>query len=172
MSFDPKTATLAQAKAWLAEFYLSGKGVDCPCCTQRVQRYKRKLNSGMACVLVHIYRATDALKPTDGWLHVSRTLAARKVAAADKEYSKLRFWGLIEQHPGNVDPDASTPHSGLWRITNPGRLFVENKLSVPRHVYVFKNEVRPAPKDDVPEQTNIVKALGDDFNYTELLGGA
>jgi hypothetical protein len=48
--------TIEEAKTWLVKHAVAGHPVDCPVCEQRVVIYKRKLNSGMARVLIRAAR--------------------------------------------------------------------------------------------------------------------
>ena len=153
--------TLEEAKAYLRKNW--EKGAACPCCTQLVKLYKRKLNSGMARVLIEIYNITQQKRPADGWLHVSKECADRKLAATDMEYSKLKYWGLIE--PRKDDPETGARTSGFWRITRAGRHFVENLSTAPKHIYLYNQKLFKTGS----ATTTIKEALGNKFNYTELM---
>jgi len=85
----------------------------------------------------------------------------RKMSSTN-EMAKLRHWGLIEKHYGKSEDGNS---NGLYRITEKGRAFVRGEISVPRYCYIFNDEVNGFSE----EKTTIQAALGDKFNYSELI---
>jgi hypothetical protein len=148
------------------EKLLTLRHVACPCCTRRVKMFKRKLNSGMASILVWIYRVTPTMGDDEGWLHVTKTLLEHRSNAVAKEYSKLRFWGLLEPRPKGLE-DREKRGSGYWRITQKGRAFCRGEVSVPRHAYIFDNQLFGHGS----EETTLREALGDRFDWDELMSG-
>jgi len=155
--------TLIEAKAWLDERIEDG--VICPCCDQHAQVYKRKLNSAMACVLLLINRHKGG-----EWIHVPSYINAKvrspAVAAAIRgDWAKLKHWGLITELIGER-PDGST-RVGYYMITRNGRLFAQNKLRVPRHIWLYNGSAITSRKDT--ETVSITEALGDKFDYSELM---
>jgi hypothetical protein len=153
-SEDPAVATVKEATNWLRE-HVKGTGAECPVCKRFAKAYRRKLNAGMACSLIHMYHLENSLRPLEGWVHFSKELLKLKKNAVAREYSKLRFWGLAEPSP---NADSSTPGTGYWRITEKGRSFVEGVDEVPRWVWVYNNNC-------------FATALGDKFDYDELMRG-
>lgn len=135
------------------------EGIVCPCCGQFSKMYRRKLNNGMAWSLIQIAKYFSTSAP-DEWLHVERYLKSDSRAA---EISKLRFWGLLEDSPQARDDGC--PHSGFWKITQKGRLFVSCEIRVPSHVFIFNNTCYGHSETD----TDIRECLGDRFNYEELM---
>lgn len=141
------------------------RGTDCLLCGRHAKLYKRKLNSGMARMLIVLFNMSLDLPPeANGWVHVSRILLQSGVNAVAQEYSKLRFWGLLEERP-NDNPE--TPGSGFWRVTLLATNFVRGLTSVPRRVFVYDNQCL----GHSDERTTIQEALGDRFNYEELMAG-
>lgn len=153
--------TIAEAKISLRENW--EKGTDCPACGQLVKKYVRKLNSGMARGLIVAYRI-DQEKGQD-WFHISELLT-KKIAAGANELQKLRFWKLVEQKTHNDDPDKK--HSGFWRLTERGRLFVTNGVLVPRCITMYNQKF--LGYEDENDLISIREALGSKFNYRELMG--
>lgn len=84
MSAPGPKATIEYAREWLRERLHDG--ATCPACTQHVQLYKRKLNSGMAKALIQIYRHAG-----QEWTRVQDMPNAPKGG----DYAKLRFWDLL-----------------------------------------------------------------------------
>jgi hypothetical protein len=175
MAFDPKTATLEQAKEWLrAQAY---GGTDCPCCTQRVQVYERVLNSGMAASLLAFVRVTLTLQPPDGWLKVSEDFKQvpelQSIILKNREYNKLAYWGLLEGYGKNPDPNPKVAYLGKWRVTDLGFQFARNETTVPDRVFVFNGnpKIKPPPNATI-KQVSIVDALDTDFDYATLMKGS
>ena len=144
--------TIAEAKQHLRANF--EKGTECPCCGQFVKLYKRKLNSGMAITLIRIFnRGSD-------WVNVKEFLRQNKFKNSH-DWTLLKYWGLLEES----DKSTNDRNSGSWKITEQGVRFVKNELSVKKHLYFFDS--RSYGFSD--ETTNIMEALGNKFNYYELL---
>ena len=159
---SPRVTTLLEVQQWLQKRL--DDGVECPCCTQLAKVYKRKLNGAMAFVLLLISR----LKGGE-WIHVPSFINAQvrnpAVAAAIRgDWAKLTHWGLIEELLGER-PDGST-RVGYYKITRNGRLFVQNKLRVPKHIWLYDGHTTERQDS---ETVSIIEALGDKFDYSELM---
>lgn len=148
----PLTTTLADAKAWLLNRLEDGD--RCPCCGQNAKLYKRKINSGMARSLIHIYRIGGK-----GWVHV------RAIGAQSREEGKLAYWGLLEEQTG---VGLHGGRAGYWRVTDLGEAFLKHGLLVPKYAKVYDGKVRGFEGDDV----GIREALGTKFNYDDLMKGS
>lgn len=150
----PKTLKEAQ------DDYLNSEvdGVRCQCCGRpRPRVYPRTLNSGMARGLIKIYRASP-----DDWIHVGQLFLAEGENANHAEYSKLKFWGLLEPRP---EEQVEGHRSGFWRLTDLGRAFVMGRVSVPRISYVAGQHLLRQSS----ERTDIFKALGDHYDWYEMM---
>lgn len=163
---DPLKTTLDEAKKWLRARILDGD--RCPCCNQYAKVYERKLNAGMALALVHIHLVTGRLRPQDGWLRIPKDLEGIgntvSTVLGNREYPKLRYWGLLE---------AQGDENGLWRITPEGVQFVLGALSVPKTVLLYDGKVLknvPGQPPHNPPMTDIREALASKFDYDELMG--
>jgi hypothetical protein len=155
--------TLGEARAHVRENW--EKGLRCPCCGQWVQRYAYSLHSGMARVLILVYHADkiNLMEGGDGWIHVENYLVDVGVKIKGV-HGKLRHWGLLEQKP-NDDPKKHD--SGIWRITDKGRQFVEGTILVPKKVLMYNERFLGFDGEDI----SIRQALGKRFDYTELMNG-
>lgn len=155
-------ATLAEAEQWVREN--GAEGVICPCCHQVAKVYKRKLNRAMAYSLIVLYRLSGEADEA-GFIDVPRALAKHNLVAVlrSREYQKLRYWGLAEAKGEKRDDGGK---AGKYRITETGMLFVVGNLAVPRHVYLYNGAVMSL---DTTEKITIREALGDRFNYDELM---
>lgn len=148
----PDSTPLRIARDWTRK--RADEGVDCPCCTQRVQVYKRKLNSGMARSLIAMY----ALARTD-WIHVPTAIGARS-----REEGKLAYWGLVEESP---DPREDGGRAGWWRVTDRGKQFVLGHITIPMYARIYDGKVLGYDGAFV----DIKAALGTKFNYDQLMRG-
>lgn len=129
------------------------KGVVCPACGQYAKVYKRKINSGMARSLIAMYRAGGT-----SWVDVTKVTDRRS-----REEGKLAYWGLVEEFPEGREDGG---RAGMWRVTNLGASFVNGHCSVPQTAEVYNGICL---RTYGPE-TSIVTALGDKFDYRELMG--
>ena len=138
-------------------------GTTCPCCGRYVKLYKRKLTSSMVKALILIYKYFK-LNP-ESWLHVENYLKDQKISAAVRgDFPKLRYWGLLEKQIDKRDDGSG--RVGYYKITQKGIDFVKGKVEVPRFAYIYNQKVEQFDK----EQTDVKKALGDKFDYEELIG--
>ena len=151
--------TLQEAKEYLRENFT--KGSNCPCCSQFVKLYKRKLASTPSRMLIKLNYLGD------GWHHVSKLVKGISLTGSN-DFSKLAYWQLIEEKQ-NTDEDKKT--SGFWRITTKGVLFVENKIKIPSHVFIFngKKMFSVGNRGFSDKTINIVDCLGKKFSYNELM---
>lgn len=149
--------TLGQAQLWLRAHVEDG--VACPCCTQFAKVYRRKIHSTMARDLITAH-GRMGLDP----FHVP-TLLRRAASAGD--FAKLAYWRLIVEIPG-VRDDGST-RVGWWRITDDGRLFALNQLRVPKYARIYDGRLIEL---DASDTVTIRDALGERFNYEELMRNA
>lgn len=138
--------SLTQAQQWLE--YERDNGVHCPCCKQFVKVYNRKLHSGMAVALIHMYNHRNADDKFDITTHV-RT--------KNGDTAKLREWGLITQD--------EHCESGVWKVTELGKQFVTGRVRVPSHGAFYIGTFLVLNGDDI----TIVDALGSKFDYNELM---
>jgi hypothetical protein len=110
--------------------------------------------------LVLIYRYTNEMEPPEGWVHVSNVLARTYgLAATNREYTKFKHWGFLQAH-------APVSSDGLWRITEDGRQFVCGQLKTTRALTILHDTVIAVSAD----LTDIWQALGEKFDYDELMG--
>ena len=139
----------------------SGEGSTCECCGSFMKLYKRPLGS-YARILIWMARNT---KPGE-FIRIADAAVPRWWDGGG-DYGKLRHWGLIEADTTTPDPSKKT--TGYWRLTEAGRDFAMGRSLQPSHCYVD----HPGQKlrgFETTERT-IVDALGDHFNYNELMRG-
>ena len=151
MKFDDDT-TIGEAREMMGA--LVQDGTTCPVCDQHAQVYKRKINAGMARSLIAMYRA-KAMQ----WQHVPTTVGGKS-----REEGKLAYWGLVEEEKV-LRPDGG--RAGYWRVTQKGWAFLTNTLKIDKYVYVYNGK----PLSFEGPQVTIEDALGDGFDYKELMYG-
>lgn len=146
--------TVAQAQQWLVRNV--GLGARCPCCSQMAKVYRRTINTGMARSLIAMYLHGQ---DRQSWVHLPTVIGRRSA-----EEGKLRYWKLVEERPGTRDDGG---HAGFWRLTDLGRQFVAGQVTVPKYARVYNGKLLGL---DGP-QISIRDALGERFNYDELMAG-
>ncbi len=155
--FGRQRDTLAEARAAVEIGRETQDGVTCPCCGQFAKVYRRKLNRTMAQALILIYRHA---RGSDEWIHIP-TLLVRSTLLGDA--AKLAYWGLLE--PQVAERDDGSRRVGFYRMTDRGRRFVLGQETIARHVITYNQQVLGFSD----EHTTIRQALGDRFNYDELM---
>lgn len=152
----PDSMTLGEVRAFLRENI--DIGVECACCTQRVQRYSRPITSAMAAglILVAFYVKASGTE----WTHIELFLKNKQSLPPSirGDYSKLRFWNLIEVHPEK---------EGFYRVTPKGHDFVAGTVKVNRSVLLFNNKMYGFKGNLI----SITDALKNKFDYDKLLKG-
>lgn len=163
-SGDRETTSLSAASTWVESNRI--KGAICPCCTQIAKRYKRKLSSSMAYALILIYRA---FRKQSAWLHVPEYLTEVCSTGATfrgGDWAKMTHWGLIEPKEDEVRKDGSK-RNGLYKITALGNAFVENRVRVPKYVFLFASKCLGLSEETISIEEALRKKNG--FNYDELM---
>ena len=150
LDLRPTTSITAARVKVMHEVCQNHNQVVCPVCDGLVKEYKRKLHSAMAMFLIKLIKQFDYTKD---WVHTREIFSGEK-AATDGSY--LVHWGLVEKRLNK---------SGYYKPTMKGRLFAGNFVRVPHQVYLLNNKVQGWSVG----YTSIVEALGDKFNYEELM---
>lgn len=153
----PEFKTHKEAKQYLRANF--EKGCKCPTCGQRVQLYNYKLFASSAFALIRLSRLSD------DWQHIKDFAEATDKTPRAPHFAELRFWGMVEPMPTNEDPKKKA--SGFWRITPKGRLFVAGLSEVQSRILVYNNNFVGFAAN--AELITIKQALGNEFNYEELM---
>lgn len=159
---DANITSLAAARQWVLDN--RREGAVCPCCDQLAKVYKRKLNQCMVYALLLIYRAQQR---NADWIHAPSYLhknAKRGPTVRGGDFAKLVHWGLIETKPESDRGDGSK-RAGYYKITSKGRDFVDGKIRLPKHVFLYAS----AFLGFSDESTSFRDAFGEKFNYDELM---
>ena len=133
----------------------------CPCCSNNVRMYKRKLYSTMVKGLLELYKYQAKTGLT--YAHVWENLGLR---AGD--FAKLRYWGLVKEVG---DPGNAKKTSGYWAITKRGIQFVCRKIRVPKYIFLYCAEYRGCSEKDMIGVIEALTGKNSKFNYNELMKG-
>lgn len=108
------------------------------------------------------------------WLDMAQYLANMVALGSEVkggEWSKLRYWKLIEERPPErksiLNPKPPVKTQGMYKLTDSGKGFVLGKLKVPKSLWVYNGHVIEANKKSV----SIQECLGKDYKYEDLLAG-
>ncbi len=146
--------TIDEAKDYLSKNW--EQGVECPCCKQMVKLYQRKLTTTMALGLIDLYKQTGG--NTDRAVHI------KKISIVNGgEFAQMKRWDLIDDETNDQDNKRT---SGLWHITPIGIDFVLGRSQTFAYMYTYNGKtIRHST-----ELIDIKHALGDKFNYREMMG--
>ena len=133
------------------------KGADCPVCGQFVKVYKRTINASMAAQLIRAYKLYGGRET----FHIKNILEGEGGGA---DFAKLRYWNLIiELHNDNP----FKKNSGRWQLTEHGCAFIMGFRKIPKYALIYNGRFLDFDGD---ETITIQDALGNKFNYRELMG--
>lgn len=165
LGIDITKATVAEAQAALKP-HVQGAGIICPCCLQLVKLYEREITGSMAYVAILLHRH---FQEDQNWLHVPDYLSnMSKIGSAVRggDWSKLRYWGLIEEKPEEKRKDGSK-RAGFYKMTEKGHQFVKGGVKVQRSILLYNDHFLGFGKGEV----GIKDCLGKEFNYDDLMAG-
>lgn len=147
-------------------------GTECPCCSQKVKLYRRRVNRGTAEVLVALARETirrRSMPEHRPFVNVERDLIyGNERLQGARDWQTLRFWGA--DRAARRGPNSGRVSTGEWRITEAGLWIVahpDRKL-LAEYVEVFNNRRRGASD----EKRSLLDALQRPFTWEEVAGRA
>lgn len=143
--------TVREAKAILRQ--LVNDGHECPVCTQLAKVYQRKLHATMAATAIKLYRAGGDRE----FIHTP------SLPGDTHEASQLAWWGLAVEELAFRPDDG---RAGFWKLTEHGVAFVRGQATIPKYARVYDHRCLST----VGDPTTIREALGDRFDYGELMG--
>lgn len=149
--------TLKEAKEFLREHV--GAGAVCPVCRQFVKLYRRNITYAMTKSLILMAKNSQPGQ----YIHVLKLLTEMKHANSD--WAKLRHWGLIE--PLSAGRDDGSMRDGFWRLTDKGREFVANRLTIPASVTMYNRKALHFSDKFV----TIKETIGTNFDYDAMMRG-
>jgi hypothetical protein len=153
--------SLAEARERLQPL-AEAKGAACPCCTQMVRVYARKLTSVPVRALVGLY--------IDHGLEYGHlpTVAEHHLAGQAHQGGYLALsahWGLMEDER-HRRPDGG--RAGIWRVTPEGESWLRGESSIPMYARIYNGRCLGLTGDLVA----IGDVLGAAFSLSELLGSS
>lgn len=131
------------------------KGGICPNCLRYGKIYRRDVNAGMIGILKFLKQVTIDINPDRGWLRITEYMKDFKENFRTQEYSKLRYWNLLERHQHDF--------TGMWRVSEFGNLFLDGEAKIPKSVYIFDCQLVGVSG----ETLGINDILGKDIQYGE-----
>ncbi len=138
----------------------TARGTTCRCCGKFAKVYPRKFNARMARTLIYSYPFFKQ-HPYD-FLHLEHFLIdTHNFNPGD--HGKLVWWAMMEK--SDEPPRSGAKTSGRYCMTAKGRAFTENKLRVPGRCLEYMSVIECF----YGGQVNIEDALGNAFNYRELM---
>lgn len=152
------TRTLDDAKREVKENMHTG--CSCPCCSQYVRMYKRKLTSAMGYGLIRMYR-----KHNLDWFHAENSMKEMQdlPSSIRGDFTKLRHWGLLAKSQKN--DDHTKKDNGVYKITPKGADFIHGLIKTESHVLLYNGSSYGLTGD----KTSMVGVLGSKFSYKELM---
>jgi hypothetical protein len=133
------------------------KGFFCSCCGGYVKIYRRSFNSNMALCLIALYRNTNG-----EFVKVENFLTKHGYQRCG-DFSYLRHYGFIEAQKSKREDNS--PRNGFYRLTGLGRLFVEAKEKAKEKFLIQNNKLLGFEGEEI----NIYQALGNKFDYNQLM---
>jgi len=127
----------------------------CQCCGAKIKVWKKPL---IGIAIVELIKLYNLYISTNHPVHISQFSKQRS------NFYTLRYWGLIV---GSAKVEGKRT-AGLWRPTEKGIDFIQNRISIPSHA-ITKNNVLIKLTGD---KKNVIEALGKKFNYDELIADA
>jgi hypothetical protein len=158
---------LGEVRDWLRIQVKGGDAVECPCCAQNCKIYRRSLPNATARVMIVLWRRDEGR----GYTFLPDMLDALGMTSLKGTphqggYGVIgHHWNLMEHKPGKR-PDKS-PRNGYWRLTDLGRDFVQEKITVQKYAHVYAG--RCLKLSGPP--WSIRDALGSKFRYDDLMRG-
>lgn len=148
--------TLTEAKKeW--QNAIQHDGGHCPCCGRWGKIYARKLNRNMARGVAWLFSRPEE------WVNVP-SVAPRWLVASN-QLPTLRWWGLVERpDEGAREELGEKKHSGHWRVTTKGVMFVKGLIDVPAKVFTYDG----SPVGWSAERVYISDCI-ENFSYREIM---
>lgn len=145
-------------------------GCKCPLCGQFMKQYARTINGEMATALILAYRHFTKYPHSeplhmDNWLDEMWNRGILKHRLRGRNHALLTRWNLLETTGARESKSEKRKVVANYRITKIGMDFVEEKIAIPKYVYLYDNRVL-GYSDAV---VMIKGCIGKAFNYEELI---
>ena len=119
--------------------------VECPLCYKNAWEHKHSMAQGLAVILlkfVKIYKGDPVNLTDEGFSHNEKC-----------NFQKLKHFDLVTKESGK--------RGSSWRLTNLGRAFALEGLSISRHVWTYNDAV----VEEEDELIDIKSCLKDDIYW-------
>jgi hypothetical protein len=133
------------------------QGVQCPSCKQNVQIQTYSFTRSCARNLIAIYRYEK--QSGEEWIDVPAVLKPQGLARGN-DSAMLAWWDLVESR------DGLAARTGIYRLTDQGRAFVEGKIRIRK--FVRRYNAKSLKCNDETTIT-ISDALGEAFDFSAFL---
>lgn len=145
---------ISKAREMLSTYMKGGLQQTCPCCSQTVKLYARKITSRMVVGLKAI-EARGVMLSTD----------VSQIGGGGGDVSKLRYWGLIQLGITTVVVNGKRTDKRSWKCMPKGVDFLYNNLSIPKYAMIYRDQLFGFSK----EMTTIHDCVDDDFDFHDLM---
>jgi len=129
---------------------IQGNGAVCPCCDRKGKVNMFRFTQTWAITLKWMFDHQG----DDGWVNVQR--GAPRIVLRGKNYSMIANWGLIE---------SQTNRSGVWRLTQEGKDFVQGYTRIPIKLFTYNNSAWGFSS----EETSFRGCFGKHFDFDEMM---
>jgi hypothetical protein len=151
------TVTLDDARLTWFNHTIINDGGYCPCCDRWGKTYRRGINRTMAGSMVWL---AEHAPPGSDWVKPSKV--GPRFMIGSNQFTTMKWWGACERCPADEDEDVK--HSGLWRMTELGMDWVANRVTLPKFVWTYNDEVK---RFDEPMVR--ISDIIEDFSYGEIM---
>ena len=155
--------TVIEAFGHVTNQKMKGIPVTCPVCGHTSNKNILPINKTNATCLMVLYGISQ--KEGNRFYHVKELEEKSHLMAISMngggDFSRMRHWGFIEEMP----KVKKVRTSGYWRITDRGKEFCENKLSVSKAITVVSGTVACLTGDSI----TIVNLFDSPDSYYDLM---
>lgn len=163
---------VASARKIVLDARYDKDGISCPCCMKFTKVYRRSITLTQVKVLAKLYniaRKREPRNPTDVWVKIGTPEKGREkeaIATRGGDYSKLRWWSLIEEREGEREDGSG--RVGYWRITELGIEFLLGTVRVSKYVWEYNNVPVSAPPGAENPKIDVY-SVAKKFDYMSIM---
>jgi hypothetical protein len=154
--------TIQDMRDWVAR-QSDHSACTCPTCMTTIKRYKYTFDKTFLFTLIamlKVSRENLATIGVDGAYYEQLHHKVRDMVGVNNKNTRFRVmkyaeWGLIEKVDledfvyVNVDGRTERRKLGFFRVTDRGKVFLCNRLSIPKTIHVFNDAVFDVGKDTI-----------------------
>lgn len=136
---------------------LNGWEGKCPHCGRFTKVYNRKIHTSTALQLIELFKRGGNID----YVHASKLIPKGVTGTGD--FTKAKYWGLIEE----AEPEGDKKASGSWKLTGLGVLFVKNEARIQKYAAIYDDTVLAVHGKLV----SIEECVQEKFDYKDLMEG-